>query len=161
MSLNAIIGASTAGAAALALIASANTASSEYDTIIRYQPATTPPVLSTANVTTREEATAFASAEFWTTDENLDGRIVRSEYAAHLDRMATAKDAATAPVGVSASFESIAGDDNEITESELIASRQIAFDEADANGDGALDAGERRKFAALIALQPLNIAFGA
>ncbi|MEZ5897037.1 MAG: hypothetical protein R3C51_11630 [Parvularculaceae bacterium] len=161
MSLNAIIGASTAGAAALALIASANTGSSEYDTIIRYQPATSPPALSAMNVTTREEATAFASAEFWTTDENLDGRIARSEYAAHLGRMSGADDPSVAPKDMAVSFQLIAGDDNEITESELIASREIAFDEADANGDGALDAGERRKFAALIALQPLNIALGA
>ncbi len=160
MSLNAIIGASTAGAAALALIASANTASSEVDTIIRYQPPTTPPVLSSANVSSREEAKAFASAEFWTTDENLDGRIVGSEYAAHISRMATADDRSVAPDQMAASFEDIAGGDDEITESELIASRDIAFGEADADGDGALNARERRNFAAIIALQRRVSAMG-
>lgn len=143
-------------ASAAALIASAAFAeeTAQNKTAPKYEAQSA--TITPAKVATREDAKKLAEAQFLIADANVDGAIDGAEFSALAQSTAKA-DAASAAgdVVVNAptpdeAFALISKGDGKITKQELIEARTMSFEAADANRDKALDAAEKRKFAALI-----------
>lgn len=135
-------------------------------------------ILDPTQVSTKEDARAFAESEFKQADINRDGSIDKEEFLAYAvisapmeDSAAEAPDtgamddpaaaegegdmaAADEPADAEEQFAEISNGDQTISETEMVEARVEQFEEADSNGDEQLDPEERKAFVKLATLKP-------
>ena len=158
------------GASALALMTTAacaqeeitpdTTAQVDLESSVQMEPL----VLDVAQVTTRDDAEAFAQNEFAQADLNQDGVIDENEFIAYAIIKAPIADStindtaqadiesqgdADGPANAEEQFAALSKGDDTITETEIVEARVADFDTADVNDDEKLDDTERQQFAAL------------
>ena len=107
-------------------------------------------MISPTEVSSRDDAQKLGDAEFLIADINVDGAVDKSEFGA---LVGATPDSADAP-SLDRNFAAIAKGDGKITRQEMIDARTKNFDQADANRDKRLDAGEQEQFAALVTRKP-------